>query len=125
LEAIGISRSEDELIALCKTTPDGTEWLNLVRALRTIEGVRGLPFDDTHRDVALLRLYAALQDGRSVLVCVDAWKHFAVAVGVLGKTVVCVDSDDNDLIRYRTPEEFADWWEGPEGARKRYCGIIL
>ncbi len=128
LEALGIERSEDELAALCKqTATGGTTGASLRKALGNIEGVINARIDEARTDVAILRLLQALYDGRPVIVCVEEWGHWAVAVGVLGfgKRVVCVDSGDNDLVRLRTTDEMADWWCGPDGVKRPYWGVVV
>jgi hypothetical protein len=83
--------------------------------------------DESRADVALLRVLQALYEGRPVIVCVDSWQHYAVAAGVLGfgKSINCVDSGDNDLVRTRSLDEFVTWWRGPEGAVRQFWGVIV
>lgn len=125
LQALGIQRSEEELAALCKTTPQGTTARNLRGALATIEGVRNVAIEESRPDVAALRLMQAIYEGRPVICCVDGWEHYAVAVGVLGfgKRIVVVDSGDNDLVVVKTVDEFLDWWRGP--GKKSFWGVVL
>jgi hypothetical protein len=117
-------------MALCKQTPAGTDWKNLVRAVRTIEGTRGMVIEEAKHDVAMLRLLQALYEGRPVIVAVTSerpWDHYSVAGGVLGfgQKINCIDSGDNDLYRTRTIDEFVEWWKGPEGSKKPFWGVVL
>lgn len=126
LEALGIRRSEDEMVALCKTTPDGTTPRQIMRALSTIEGVINATISEKRSDHALLRLLQSLYEGRPVILLVDSWEHYAVAVGVLGfgKRVICVDSGSNDLVHSRTLDEVVEWW-GCTDAAKPFFGVIV
>lgn len=127
LECLGLRRSEDELSALCKQTPDGTSPKNLCAAIATIEGTRNTVIDEVKPHIAILQLLQSLYEGRPVIVCVDDWQHYAVAAGVLGfgHRVVCIDSGDNDLVKTRTVDEFVDWWSGPESAIRPYYGVVV
>jgi ABC-type bacteriocin/lantibiotic exporter with double-glycine peptidase domain len=130
LECLGIRRTEDELQALCKTTPDGTNAVSLVKGVRALEGTLGHVIDESRADVAILRLTQSLYEGRPVIVCVNSgkpWDHYAVAGGFLGfnKSITCIDSGDNDLVRHRGLDEFIEWWRGPEGTKKPFWGVIV
>lgn len=130
LECLGIRRGEEELAALCKQTPEGTDATNLRRAVGKIEGTRNTLIDESRADVGLLRVLQALYEGRPVIVCVTSqspWDHWAVAAGILGfgQRITCIDSGDNDLVRTRTLDEFIEWWRGPEGAKKPFWGVIV
>lgn len=130
LECLGIRRTEEELAALCKTTPDGTLASNLLKAIAAIEGTRNVLIDEARADVGLLRLLQSLYEGRPVLCCVgsnEPWDHYAVAAGTLGfgQRITCIDSGDNDLVRTRTLDEFVDWWRGPEGVKRPFWGVVL
>lgn len=130
LECLGIRRSEDELVALCKQTPEGTSSANLVRAVATIEGTRRVVIDESRADVGLLRVLQALYEGRPVILAVTSqqpWDHYAVAGGVLGfgQRINCIDSGDNDLYRTRTLDEFVEWWKGPDGAKRPFWGVVV
>lgn len=130
LECLGVRRTEDELAALCKTTPEGTGANSLIKAIAAIEGTRNVVIDENRADVALLRLLQALYEGRPVLVCVNSrepWDHYAIAAGVLGfgQRITCIDSGDNDLVRTRTLDEFVDWWRGPASAKRPFWGVVV
>ncbi len=126
LECLGVRRTEDEMAVLCKQTPEGTTATNLRKAIATIEGTRNTLIDEARADVALLRLLQSLYEGRPVIVCVDGWRHWAVAAGVLGfgQRILCVDSADNDLVQTRTLDEFVEWWRA-EGAKKPFWGVVV
>lgn len=118
------------MTALCKTTPDGTTAFNLVKAVRTIEGTRGMVIEEARADIAMLRLTQSLYEGRPAILCVTSekpWDHYAVAGGVLGfgQRIVCVDSGDNDLVKFRTLDEVVEWWRGPEKERRPFWGVIV
>jgi ABC-type bacteriocin/lantibiotic exporter with double-glycine peptidase domain len=127
LECLGIRRSEDELAALCKQTPEGTTAKNLRKAIATIDGTRNGLIDEVRADVGLLRVLQSLYEGRPVILCVDSWSHWAVAAGVLGfgKRINCVDSGDNDLLRTRSLDEFIEWWRGPSEVARPFWGTVV
>lgn len=126
LEALGLVRTEEELISLCGQTTDGTTEKGLRKAIDAIGGLNKV-IHEGRADVAMLFVLQALYEGRPVIVCVDDWQHWAVAAGTLGfgKRIVCVDSGDNDLVRMRTLDEFVEWWAGPEAATRRWWGVVV
>lgn len=126
LEALGLTRTEDELVALCGQTTEGTTEKGLRRAIAAVGGLNRV-IHESRPEVAMLYLLQSLYEGRPVIVCVENWEHWAVAAGTLGfgKRIVCIDSGDNDLVRLRTIDEFVGWWAGPEGAAKRWWGVVV
>lgn len=126
LEALGLSRTEEELISLCGQTPDGTTEKGLRKAIAALGGLNK-EISESRPEVATLYLLQALYEGRPVILCVETWGHWAVAAGTLGfgKRVVCIDSGDNDLVRMRTLDEVVDWWRGPDAAKKPFYGVIV
>jgi predicted double-glycine peptidase len=91
LAVIGIKVSQDRLAAAAGTTEEhGTDQEGIKRAIISA----GRSFDehatDTER-VAHGWLWYSLMVGRPVVLCVDRWAHWVVAVGVLGKRAVLFD----------------------------------
>lgn len=132
LDLLGHLRSEDEIRTLVGTTVDGVSAPRMLKALRSLRescGLMGpLELKDREPAIGMLRLLEALRHGRPVICCVrtvDPWDHWAVAGGVLGDAIVCVDSGDDERVRIRPPESFLSWWRGPDTVRRPYYGILL
>lgn len=122
LASLGIYRTEDELIKLCKQTTNGTSPKNLVAAIRTLGGQIGEPQTWKNAAEAGIGLFwHVVEGGRPVILCVDEIEHWVVCVGRLGKRFAVVDSADNRLVIYYTPEELCARW-GYEG---KFYGIVV
>lgn len=127
LEALGISRSEDELITLCKQTPDGTAPKGIISAIRAISSaenpLRGVTVRYSHPDDAIVGLWWNIQNhGRPTILCVDNHDHWVVCAGFLGNRFVVIDSADNRLILHLTPAQLLPRWVGPGGG---FYGIVV
>lgn len=126
LAALGIARSEEELIALTKQTPDGTSARQLLSALRTINtpdsGLKALPTRWRSGDDAVVGLWWNIKEhGRPTILCVDELEHWVCAIGVLGQRFLVADSADNRLVISYKPQELLARW----GAEDNYYGIIV
>jgi hypothetical protein len=125
LLALGIARSTEECEKLCRTdATNGTKASNLVKAVRAIDGCRGLVIDDSRTDVALLRLEKSLRSGTPSVLLVDGWSHYIAAIGMLGERFLVADSADSELVLSLDPGELIKRW-GCDGARRPYWGIVL
>lgn len=127
LAALGITRTEDELIALCKQTADGTSSTNLRRAIAAISTEKAQLYGDAIRwpniELAWVGLwYIVANRGRPVILCVDSFGHWVACVGYLGGRFMVVDSAEIGLVLYYTKEELDARWEGPKGG---YHGIVV
>jgi hypothetical protein len=127
LRAIGIMRTREELEVLCGTTmTDGTPPRKILRAVSKIEGCYPVKLREKRRDIALLRLRGALDQGRPVVL---VWHdsegnpggHWVAAVGMLGDRYLIADAADNELVLSLTVDEVATYWTD-EGV---YEGVIL
>jgi hypothetical protein len=127
LRAIGITRTREELETLCGTTmTDGTPPRKILRAVSKIEGCFPVKLRERRRDIALLRLKGALDQGRpAVLVWHDSegnpGGHWVAAVGMLGGRYLIADAADNELVLSMTVEEVATYWA--DGGI--YEGVVL
>lgn len=126
LEALGLTRSEDELITLCKQTPDGTSAGGLIKAIKAISSnelpLKGIPVYWKSPDDAIVGLWWNISEhGRPTILCVDALDHWVVCVGKLGKRFSVVDSADNRLLIHYTPDALLGRWV----ADGKYYGIIV
>lgn len=120
LQALGITRTQDECARLCKTTgTDGTSAKNLLSAARAV-GRDPLVLNERRADVAMLFLDNWLRMGRSAVLVVDDNSHWVAAVGLLGDRVLVADPADNELVLTYSRAKLADRWGGP-----RYYGVVL
>lgn len=109
---MGITRTEDELATLCRTSSEGgTKADGLVRATKAV-----LPESNPRKyndkpDVAVMRLQACLRAGIPCILAVDSWDHWVAAVGTIGlDKVVIADPADEELFLYVTGGELLDRW---------------
>jgi hypothetical protein len=116
LAAIGIERSAEELEKACKTSATkGTPTKNVVGAVKSIDGCTPVLIRERKRDIALLRLRGALDEGRPVLL---VWadgegnpgEHWVAAVGMLGRRYLIADAAENELVLSLGVEEVAGKW---------------
>jgi len=136
LLALGLHRSEEELIKLCGTTAkDGTRTGNLVKATRTISAPSGdgnLPeislttavIDEGRQNVALLILLDSVRRGWASVALVDGWQHYVAVVGLLGDRICVVDSASNELWHSYTLEEWLGRWACNDAKRPYWAMII-
>lgn len=139
LDALGISRTQEEMEALARTTArDGTGSRAMLRALERVRGEDDSPEANTYgtapfritesrREIAALKLTGALYAGRPVAMCVDDWRHWVVAIGILGlanpRVLVC-DAAALHLVTGVDVDAVLRRW-GRTGARKPYEGIVF
>ena len=113
LKAVGLPRSEEEMMKLASSTSNGTSMAGLIRALRAV-GRTPTKIAEVREQVAVIRLVVSLQCGHPVVMCVDAWEHWVVAVGLLGSggspRIVVVDSASLELTHVYTLSELVDRW---------------
>lgn len=109
LNSIGIHRGEEELVTLCRQTPDGTSPANLVRALLKLDRKPTQFREDNPAGVEMLLRYYLLQ-GRPLILCVDAWEHWVACTGLLGDRYAVVDSADNALLLYYSLDRLYRRW---------------
>lgn len=127
LEALGIKRTEAELITLTGQTPDGTSPKQLLKALKAIgaadKSVTGEIFKASNSSAATIGLWHCLVErGRPVILCVDSHEHWVAAVGYVGPRFVILDSAEVGLVFYYTDDELAERWIGPKGG---YYGVVV
>lgn len=122
LRALGIQRTAEELESACGTTmTKGTSTAKLFKAANKIEGCSCVRINERRRDVALLKLQHALQNGRPVVIAWADGSHWVCAIGMLGPRYLIADAAENELVLSIEVEEVEKQWED-EG---RYDGIIL
>lgn len=127
LAAIGIERSAEELEKACATSATkGTPTKNILKAASKIEGCCPVVIRERRRDIALLRLWGALDEGRPVLLVWcdgegNSGEHWVAAVGMLGRRFLVADAAENELVISMEVDQVAAKW-CDEG---QYEGVIL
>ena len=127
LAALGIKRSEDELIALSGQTPNGTSSRGIIKAIKSVSTPEAELFGTAVRwrniqEGSVGLWYLVGERGRPVILCVDDFEHWVSCVGYLGGRFMIVDSAHNGLLLYYDKEQLNQRWEGPRGG---YHGIIV
>lgn len=120
LSALGLERSEDELIRLSGQTAAGTSPKGITKAIRAISTPELPLFGNAVRwsnsDIATISLwYWTSERGRPVILCVDSFEHWAVAAGHLGPRFTIIDSAELGLVFHYEPARLLERWEGPAG----------
>lgn len=120
--ALGIQRTADELETLCGTTMTaGTTTNGLLRGAAKVEGLAPGLLRERRRDVALMRLHAAVSRGRPVILSWHQGEHWVAVVGLLGDRYLVADAAENELVLSLGVAEVADaWCDG-----RTYEGVIL
>lgn len=111
LRALGVTRSEDELASIAKTTPEGTGVRGLTRAaLESLPGLTARTFREKE-DVAIMRLASCLRAGGSAVLCVDDYDHWVACVAMTGPDkFVVADPADEELFLYLWPTDLVNRW---------------
>ncbi len=126
LEALGIKRSEDELIPLTGQTPDGTDARGILKAIKAISTeaapLRGDSIKVGEGLAWVLAWFHIAHEGRPMILCVDEEDHWVAATGHLGDRLVVIDSGGNDLVFFYDKKGLLDRWKASDG---RYYAIIL
>lgn len=128
----GIIRSEQELEQLAGTTAtNGTSGAGLLKAIASIAvehpQLAAMRISESRADVAILKLLAALDAGRTVILCADDYEHWVLAFGTLGggERIILHISDpaDNEMVVHMRPDALLKRWKGPD--KKPYYGIVV
>lgn len=127
LSALGIARTEDELIRLTGQRPPGTSARGLLKAIKSVSSDDNPLMGEcvVWRTVGAAQVglwYYISERGRPAILCVDSFDHWVCCVGHLGTRFGVVDSADNRMLIYYTAAELARRWEGPSGG---YHAIIV
>jgi ABC-type bacteriocin/lantibiotic exporter with double-glycine peptidase domain len=128
LSALGVNRSEDELIQLTGQKPEGTSTQGLVKAIKHISesvtpGLVGTTVSWRNRDDAFIGLWWYLTErGRPLILCVDSFDHWVACTGYLGYRFAVMDSADNALALYYDAAGLAARWVGP---KDKYYAIVV
>lgn len=94
LRCFGHKVSELKIRQYTNTTQEeGTSEEGVLNAIRKL-GYTASEFHNDSNQEAWEWLLENLAEGNPVILCLDAWQHWATAVGVLGNRVVLVDSSD-------------------------------
>lgn len=121
LEALQITRTEDELGTLAKQDANGTSSINLRKAAEAI-GVEVINVAEQRREVAGWCLEYHLHNGHPGLLVVDNDEHWVAVIGHLNGTYIVADSADNDLLVFYTLQDLLTRWCSQNN---KYCGFFL
>src|SRR5690349_22488064 len=94
LEAIGITRTEDELSTLSKQDATGTSSINLRKAAEAV-GVDTVVIAEQRTETAGWALNSYVSSGSPGLLIVDNDDHWVAVVGRLGGMFIVADPADN------------------------------
>ena len=110
LEVYKDYRTEDEVANLCKTTVEGTSPRGIVRGIVALGyWPQPIKWRDSLKAIGLLD--SLIVAGTPAILCVDSWSHWIALVGKMDGMFITVDSADNHLIQFSTPEELATRWK--------------
>lgn len=123
-EAIGLSRTEDEMAALMGTKPDGTDAKQMKKGLQATGIKLGLIVEKRVHP-AMLAMYFCLDTGKPVVIPVEQWEHWVVVVGKLGTRYIVIDSAGDELVKIMDGDELAKWWSFNNGKTENFYGIVL
>jgi ABC-type bacteriocin/lantibiotic exporter with double-glycine peptidase domain len=117
LKALGRGTTQEAFGELAGTGPEGTYPAGMIKAFEAL-GCTPVRIAESIGGRAWATLRGHLLDGHPVVLCVDNWEHWVVAIGLLGDRVVVVDSADGKVCRTYDYEELEPSWEG-RGTRWR------
>ena len=121
LAAMGITRSQKECEALCKTSAtEGTSIRGLLTGIKAV-GRTPTVLNERRFDVAHTFLRHYLGNGRAAILAVDTSEHWVAAIGLLGPHVLIADPADNEFILTYAADHLKVRWI----ANNRYYGVIL
>lgn len=129
--ALGLSVSEYHVEELCSTTErSGTNEHGMFNAAKAI-GLQAQQFEFNSPEAAWFWLVGCMGGGIPVILCVEKWEHYVVAVGRLGDSIIVIDSQQEysnmieNGIKVMPRTKFLEYWRYQEEARERYWGIAL
>jgi len=93
IRVFGTKVSEYKVRGLAGTTKEGTDEVGIMNAVRAL-GFTAAPYTSDSSNNAFQWISGQLIHGSPVILCLDAWLHWAVAVGYLGDRVVVIDSSN-------------------------------
>lgn len=123
LAALGQQLPQDAAKKLAGTSHEGTTDKGMVKALRTLGHVP-CNIREANAGIAWVTLRGHLAEGHPVLLAVDDWDHWVVAVGLIGSRVIVVDSADGAVVQVLDIGQLTGRWEYP-GATKGFYGIAI
>lgn len=94
LRAFGHKVSEDVLTGLCGTTVEGTDEQGIKAALRYY-GYRVEEFSSNSKENGWAWLHGSMSNGNFVILCIENWNHWCVAIGRCGDRVTIVDPSNS------------------------------
>ena len=120
LQCLGRDISQEKLEKLAKTTTEGSDENDVLRAARKY--AMPLTFTATDPVSAMAELRGHLVVGSPVVLAVDQDAHWVAAIGLCGSRIVLADGADNSLVIVGQPGELVGRWRSGAGM---YYGIAL
>lgn len=90
-QALGARVSESRVRGLAESGPDGTDEVQLTRAVRAL-GLKVTAWDGMSGPTAWAFVRSNVAEGRPCLLCVDQWRHWVAVVASVGGRVIVADS---------------------------------
>ena len=106
LRAFGVKVSEDTLSGLCGTTEEGTDEDGIMHALKYY-GYKVEEFQSNSKSNAWAWLHGNMSTGNFVILCLESWEHWVVAVGRCGDRITIVDPSN---FKYNSSELNTHVW---------------
>lgn len=106
LRALGTKLGEDTISAACGTDEGGTDDYEIIAGIRSF-GFSANEFSSLDKRAAWDWLHGCLLHGKVVILCVEAWEHWVVAIGSNGDRVVIIDSSN---FKYNKAENGTHVW---------------
>lgn len=89
--AVGLRLAERRVRRACGSTrKDGTDDFQMVEGIRSV-GMTAEELLSGDRRAAWAFVRSSVAGGKSVVVCVDGWKHWAAVVGTIGDRALLAD----------------------------------
>ena len=95
---LGLRVSERSVRSLCGTTPDGTDDVQMIAAVRSL-GLTATPHHSSDVAAAWAFVRSNAMEGRPSLICIDQWRHWVSIIGTIGGLVIIADPIDTKTNR--------------------------
>lgn len=119
---LNVQLTEAQSAALAGTNPKGTSEEQLISGVE-MAGLKPSTIALTEPNLAVAVLKAALSRIEPVILCVDHWSHWVVALPPQGGGVIVQDPEDGTAQEYTDQELVNRWW--CSGARDPFFGVVV
>lgn len=89
---LGLRVSESRVRSLAGASAGGTDEQQLISAIRSL-GLTASEYQGSDMAAAWAFVRSNLMDGKPQLLCIDQWKHWVCAIGMVGQSVIVFDPD--------------------------------